>query len=393
MGRPKKEKPNHGNYFEIKKTVGYKMDGTPIRKSFYSEKSRDDAARRGEDWIVAHKVAEQTGETFIEKDYTFAQWARKWLETYKKGKVKQHTYDYTYRVNIEKYMIPFFGQAKLQNISQADIQDYFNKHNYLAENNLKRHRMILRNIFEKAVYNGLCRKNPVADITYASKKEKTIRHVYTKEQADKLIEYAKTQKWGAMIVIMLNTGVRRGELLGLKWLDIDYDRKSVFVKRSITPDTEEPHDGDVKSKTSYREIPVSDNFLDYLKTLPHKTDYIIPGKTKYGYFSIDAFEQRYKIFMEQACAKLKIPYLVPHELRHTFGTVLREEGVDIYTISHVMGHSNVAVTDKIYVHNDYNVLRKNMGLDRKPGASVVQVSYRRKFKVIWAKRKAAQTTE
>ena len=371
MGRPKKEKPNHGKYFEVKKTIGHKMNGDPIRKSFYSETSRSDADKQGEDWIVAQKVAEQAGEPFIEKDYTFAEWARKWLETYKKGKVKQHTYDYTYRVNVEKYMIPFFNQAKLQNILQTDIQEYFNKHNFLAESNLKRHHMILLNIFEKAVYNDLCQKNPVMGITYASAKKATVRHAYTKAQADKLIEYAKTQKWGAMIVIMLNTGVRRGELLGLKWLDVDYDRKSIFVRRSVTPDTDEPHDGDVKSKTSYREIPVSDDFLDYLKMLPHKTDYIIPGKTKYGYFSIDAFEQRYKIFMEQACAKLGIPYLVPHELRHTFGTVLREKGVDIYTISHVMGHSNVAVTDKIYVHNDYDVLRKDMGLDVKTGTGVV----------------------
>ena len=116
-----------------------------------------------------------------------------------------------------------------------------------------------------------------------------------------------------MIVIILNTGIRRGELLGLKWSDINNDRKSVFVKRSITPDTDKPHDGDVKSQSSYREIPVSDEFLDYLKSLPHKTDHIIPGKTKYGYFSLDAFEQRCKIFIKEACAKLKIPYLVPHD--------------------------------------------------------------------------------
>ena len=362
MGRPKKEKPNHGKYFEIKKTVGHKLNGDPIRKSFYSETSKADASQQGDEWIIAHKVAEQTGEPFIEKSVTFSAWAKKWLETYKKGKVKQHTYDYTYRVNVEKYMIPFFGQANLKDITQADVQEYFNKHNFLAENNLKRHRMILHNIFDKAVYNDLCRKNPVEDIQYSSIKEKARRRAYTQAQMDKLIEYAKSQHDGAMIVIMLNTGVRRGELLGLKWVDIDFKRKSVFVRRSVTPDTNEPQDGDVKSKSSYREIPVSDDFLNYLKMLPHKTDYIISGKTKYGYMSIDGFEGHYKRFMEKACSNLQLPYLVPHELRHTFGTVLREKGVDIYTISRVMGHGDILVTDKIYVHNDYNVLRKNMNL-------------------------------
>jgi integrase len=393
LGRHKKEAPNHGNLYEVKITTGHNMQGKPIRKSFYSPTSKDDAREQAKKWMVEKKVSERTGETFIEKEYTFSQWAKKWLEIYKKGKVKQHTYDYTYRVNVETYMIPFFGQAKLQDITQANIQEYFNKHSFLAENNLKRHRMILRNIFDKAVYNDLCRKNPVEGIVYQSVKEKSVRSAYTKEQMDKLIEYAKSHHGGVMIVIMLNTGVRRGELLGLKWIDIDYERKSIFVRRSVTPDTDEPQDGEVKSKSSYREIPVSDEFLEYLKTLPHKTDYVIPGKTKYGYMSIDGFEGRYRRFMEDACSALDIPYLVPHELRHTFGTVLREKGIDIYTISRVMGHGDVLVTDKIYVHNDYDVLRKNMGYGEKSGTGVVQVSYGRKFKVKRAKKKAAQTTE
>lgn len=393
MGRPKKEKPNHGKYYEVKVTVGHKLNGDPIRKSFYSSISKEDAKQQAEKWKVEKTVAERTGVILVEQDITFAKWAKKWLEVYKKGKVKQHTYDYTYRVNVENYMIPFFGQAYLRDITQADIQDYFNIHNFLAENNLKRHRMILKNIFDKAIYNDLCRKNPVIGIKYSSIKDKTVRHAYTQEQVEKLIEYAKAQRDGAMIVIMLNTGVRRGELLGLKWIDVDYERKSIFVKRSITPDTDEPQDGDVKSQTSMREIPVSDDFLAYLKTLPHKTDFIIPGKTKYGYLSIDGFEGRYRRFMEKACSSLGLPYLVPHELRHTFGTVLREKGVDIYTISRVMGHSDVVVTDKIYVHNDYDVLRKNMGLGEKLGTGVVQLSYGRKFRVKRIKRKAAQTTE
>lgn len=213
---------------------------------------------------------------------------------------------------------------------------------------------------------------PVVGIAYLSDKNKAVRHAYTKAQMERLIEYAKGQHGGAMIVVMLNTGVRRGELLGLKWIDIDWERKSVHIRRSVTPDTTEPEDGDVKSNSSYREIPVDDSFLDYLKTLPRKNDYVIPGKTVYGYMSIDGFEGRYKRFMEKASHDLEIPYLVPHELRHTFGTVLREQGVDIYAISRVMGHGDVVVTDKIYVHNDYDVLRKNMGYVEKSGTGVVR---------------------
>lgn len=62
--------------------------------------------------------------------------------------------------------------------------------------------------------------------------------------------------------------------------------------------------------------------------------------------------------------EIGIPILTPHELRHTYGTLLRENGVDIYTIQKVMGHSDISVTADIYVHNDINVFRKQMKLDK-----------------------------
>lgn len=388
MGRPKKEKPNHGNYYEVKATV-HDASGRKIRKSFYSETSKDDAREKAKQYDVEHQVAAITGEQIIERNISFESWAKKWLETYKKGKVKEHTYNYTYRINVEKYMIPFFANKTVNEITQADIQNYFNSSNIkaLADNNLKRHRTILKNIFEKAVYNDLCRKNPVTDINYSSDKTVERRKAYTQAQSDKLIEYSKTHKGGAMIVVMLNTGVRRSELLGLQWEDIDFSNSTVCVHRAITPDTAEPVEGDVKSETSYRTIPVSKDFLEFLKSLPHASQYIIPGKTKYGYLSIDGFEGRYKRFMAKACNELGIPYLVPHELRHTFGTVLREKEVDIYTISKVMGHSDISITSKIYVHNDLDVLKKAMKLDEKSGTGVVQVSYGRKFKLKRARKK------
>lgn len=365
MGRPKKEKPNHGNLYEIKITTGKTLDGELIRKSFYSPISKDDAKKQANEWKTEKELAGLTNSGFIERDITFTEWAERWLKTYKKGKVKEHTYNYTYRVNIENYMIPFFNNIKLRYITQSAIQEYFNQNNYLADNNLKRHRTILKNIFDKAIYNDLCIKNPVVDIKYSSIKDKNKRRAYTQVQAEKLTSYAKTHKCGEIIVLMLNTGVRRSELLGLKWEDFDKNNKSISVHRAIVPDTINPKDGEVKSQTSFRTIPISDKLTEYIDFLPRKTDFIIPGKTALGYLSIYGFDGRYRSFMEKASKELGIEYLTPHELRHTYGTVLREKGVDIYTISKVMGHSDISITAKIYVHNDMDVLRNNLKLNEK----------------------------
>lgn len=268
MARPKKVQPNRKDgLFEIKKTIGKDMYGKPIRKSFYSSISKNDAKKQAEEYIINQQVADITGDMFIPKSLSFGEWALKWLTTYKLDKVKTHTYNYTYRINVEKYMIPYFGKSDLTSITQADVQRYFNKHSFLANSNLKRHKNILHSIFEQGIYNDLCRKNPVRDIKYRSTKNMVEKKAYTLKQAELAKEYAKTHAGGLAIYVMLETGVRRSELLGLKFTDIDLNRKILSVRRSIVPDTINPKDGELKSRTSKRDIPVSDEFLSYIKTL------------------------------------------------------------------------------------------------------------------------------
>ena len=74
------------------------------------------------------------------------------------------------------------------------------------------------------------------------------------------------------------------------------------------------------------------------------------------------YSKNYTARMRAICKWLDIPYVTPHELRHTYGTLLRTKGADVYTIQKVLGHSDIGITTKIYVHNNLDVLRKKMGL-------------------------------
>ena len=90
MGRPKKEKPNRKDgCYEVKITIGKTFDGKPIRKSFYSTKSKEDAKAKAEQYKIEQAVQERTGESTRESRTIFSTWAREWLQTYKKGKVKE----------------------------------------------------------------------------------------------------------------------------------------------------------------------------------------------------------------------------------------------------------------------------------------------------------------
>ena len=98
MGRPKKEEPNRKDgMYEVKVTVGKNFKGDPIRKSFYSAISKADAKAKAEQYKINQAVHNATGEAPEAPVTAFSTWANKWLETYKKGTIKEHTYLFTYK--------------------------------------------------------------------------------------------------------------------------------------------------------------------------------------------------------------------------------------------------------------------------------------------------------
>ena len=368
MGRPKKEKPNKQGLYEVKVTIGKNFDGTLIRKSFYSTVSKAAAKAKAEEYKINQAVAEQTGTSFITKEECFDTWAYKWLETYKLGKVKEHTYEFTYKKNVEKYLIPFFKHTKLKNIKQIDIQKYFNtvknpENNLPLSNSvLGKHKMILKSIFDSAIDNDLCYKNPVKNINFLNVSVKKQRPVYTAQEVSKLKDYAMQNK-RYDIIFLLSTGIRRSELIGLMWDDIDLASKTIHIQRAVTQTTGKIIIGEPKSETSNRYIPISDNLISIISLIPRESQYVFSGKSPDEPIKPHSYADKFERFMEKASRELNIPKLTPHELRHTYGTLLREKGVDIYTIQKVMGHSDVSVTADVYVHNDINVLRKQLKID------------------------------
>lgn len=363
MGRPKKAPPNHGNVYEYKATIGKTFEGKPIRKSFYSSVSREAAKAKAEEYKINRSVAEQTGEQFVSSKVTFETWAKKWLEVYKKPNVKPHTFKWTYETNVVNYFIPYFGKAVLTSIRQTDIQEYFNKHTDLSETTLKRQKTILYDIFDTAIDNDFCYKNPVKHIILKSTKAEFEKKWYNQEQAERLSSKALGDgtKYSRAVYMILNLGLRRGEILGLQWRDIDFENKTLHVRRAIEPDTAGmPQDGDVKSKSSMRDIPLNDDQIKFFKSLDRESKFVLAGKTEFGYTSIYGFDKGYRIYMEKASEQLNLQYLTPHELRHTYGTVLREKGLDLYSIARLMGHSDTKVTEKHYIGNDIEVLRKRL---------------------------------
>ena len=359
MPRPKKEQPNHaGGLYEVKITVGKTIDGKLIRKSFYSATSKADARAQAEQYKIDREVANQTGAGFISKDITFADWARKWLEIYKKPSVKISTYTETYLRPVESYLIPVLGKANLQNIRPADIKAlYTSIGKKYSQSTVSKVKICLNGIFESAIDNDLCYKNPAKNITPASRKPKNEKRVYNEEQKNIIVDFAKSHDDGIPILLLLVMGLRRSEMMALCWEDIDFKRRIMHINKAVTMVGYRPTEDVPKSDASIRDLPIPPDLCDHLYLNKSSGKIVdIQSPTAWQHVRYNRF------FSDLTENHPEIPRLTPHELRHTCGTLLYRDTKDIYAVSKFLGHSDIGITTKIYVHSDPEALRKNLNM-------------------------------
>lgn len=359
MARPKKEKPNRADgLYEIKVTIGKKLDGSLIRKSFYSSISKEDAKRQAAEYKIESEVVNRTGIGYVYKDASFGEWALTWLEKYKKPDVNINTYRFTYENTVKKHLIPYFGAAKLTDIKPIDCKEFFASKNDLSESMLEKMLMCLNGIFNAAIENDLCYKNPARNITYSTNHTKADKKVYSDEQIKIVEDFAANRM--PEVILLLETGLRRGELLGLRAEDFDLKEQTISVNRSIA---------DIKGGTkvmppkwnSYRTNPLSRRVLEVLEQNRCRGGYIFPGVDGMTPQSPNTWSQKLKRFMnEMSTANPSVPVLSAHELRHTYGTKLRRDGIDIFTIQKIMGHKDIKITTEVYVKNELETLKKAM---------------------------------
>lgn len=368
MGRPKKEKPNHGNVYEVKVTIGKSFDGSPIRKSFYSTISKADARAKAEQYKVSQAVYELTGEQITENSTTFETWSRKVLESLK-GTVKDSTYNLTYRNSIEKHLIPYFGRHRLATIRQIDIQNYFNvKGQELTLETLKKHKMALNRIFESALLNEIITRNPCISIKLKSSVQATEKHIYTKEQCQMVLDYAKTHRFGLGVYLMLMYGISRSELLGLRWDDVDFEDKVLHIRRGVT-DVQDAvtgkmrvEIGEPKNDFRRRDVPLSTEAVQLLENRRNDSLYVICNSRRevcsprtWNRRHYDEFmKDMHLYYIEQG---VDIPELTPHELRHTRASIWVNDGENIFAVADVLGHADLKMLRKRYAHSDVESTR------------------------------------
>lgn len=345
MARPKKKPPNKDGYYRVDKTIGHTSEGKPIKKTFRSKESQEDAQAKADAYGKANNF----------ENITFAEWANKWLWDYKQPHVRQNTFEYTYRSTVENHLIPYFGLFKLRDITNNMIQVFFNLNSKLSASLLNKMRICLSQIFETAIANQIISFSPCSTVAVKSVQKVKDKDTYTLEECNEIIEACKTHRFGIYIRIILQMGLRPSELCGLKWEDINFKNATMSIKRGCTDLNGMAVIGETKSIKSKRTIPVPKDLLEALKK-NKETGYIVISASGKNISPHVFTKKRYDVFFKETGLRK----LTPKQMRSTCGTLLYEKCHDIYAVKAFLGHSDMKVTSNIYVQPNPEDLRKQL---------------------------------
>ncbi len=233
---PKTRKNGDGTFrkkangrIEYMVSYGYDMYGKRLRKSF-SGKNEAECRRKAKAY-----EQELNSKKIAVTEYTLSEWLDTWVETYKSHTVQPSTYkEYKYIIDIIK--THRISSMKLTDIKPLHITDFFNSKTDYSKTIIKKLRFVLNGAFEAGIDNDLCYKNPVrrASIPVKNQKEKT---AYSEEDAKIINDFAVTDElFGIPMLILLNTGIRSGELRALRYHDIDIQKRCIYITQSIKRD-------------------------------------------------------------------------------------------------------------------------------------------------------------
>ena len=292
--------------------------------------------------------------------YTLGQWMDIWFENYAKIKVRPSSHQ-TYRGYIDNHIKPNIGKIPLNQLSSLELQKFYKKllgsgrvkrlesqkqPKGLSAKTVRNINQVISSALDLAKEQKLISSNPTDSCALPKVEHKEMQTIPAEDLA-KFLREARASGVYEMYYIELATGLRRGELLGLKWSDIDFANRVIRVQRQVSRINGEIVEAPLKTKNSYRNISISDDTAEVLKAQKEKvnSEYVFPSPNG-GPISPDSVNHMLHRVLERA----GLPKVRFHDLRHTFATIALQNGVDIKTVSGMLGHYSAGFTLDTYAH-------------------------------------------
>ena len=344
-----------GDKYRVCFDYGVDREGNRVRKYRTFDTKRDATRAFNE-----HKVKMDKGTQIMPSEYTFAQWLDYWYKDIILPQIEETT-AYGYRGMIENYLKPQLGEIRLQKLTARDIQQYYTwlmGEKELSPNTVIKHHNLLTNTLNAAERQEYITKNPMRAVSPPKKRQREAKF-YTPEQLGILLDKAVGTRLELPVFICAYLGLRRGELCGLRWSDVDLEHQTITIENTRTQAGKKEIEKGTKTASSTRTLYLPDTLCDMLKAAKeHQQACRAEYKNAYD-------DNDYVVVMEDGrpfrpnylselfgkfLADNDLPKIVLHELRHTFASLSNQAGIPAYNIGKALGHSTPATTQKIYTH-------------------------------------------
>ena len=337
--------------------AGHDAEGKPIRKNVLGksqaevkEKLKTALAEVGA--VDAARVDE----------YTVGSWVTNWYELYTKPNIREKTQAF-YEGYIEKRIIPALGDIPLKKLTARDIQKLYNdtkdhgrlrkeqkeKNPGLSANYVRGLHTMLHGCLERAVKERLIPRNPCDDCI-PPKAQKQEMKILPQEDIGAYLKEADRRGVLAMFFLELCTGLRKGELTALLWSDLDVEKRTLRVDKQAVA----VRGGGVtvtrpKTETSIRTLSVSKEVIRLLEeehARHPENPYMFPSPVTGGMYYPDTVNSLHEKILKGA----GLPHVRLHDMRHTAATLMLQNGVDVRTLSAMLGHADAGFTLRTYTH-------------------------------------------
>ena len=294
-------------------------------------------------------------------EYTVAAWLRTWYELYAKPNVRTATAN-RYELIIEQYTVPRIGNIKLKKLTTQHLQKLYKEllesgrihvgkgqDNGLSTTTVHSVHLMLHCALERAVKERLISRNPCEDCI-VPKPRKLDMKILTPEHMKAYLEAADRRGLLPMFYLELVSGLRKGELVALRWDDVDIRQRTISVSKQYVRNP----DGSLeltrpKTENSVRLVSIPQTAVDLLIQEHDKhpdSPYLFPSPLTGEMYHPDSVVNLHKKILQDA----GLEHLRFHDLRHTFATTALQNGVDVKTVSAMLGHFDAGFTLRTYTH-------------------------------------------
>lgn len=343
--------------------VGKQANGKDKVKNFYGQNKSDVQKQMRQYQEEAKKFDPENIVKLTLKEYF-----DDWLETSKKPMLKPASFDRLERT-CEKQIFPYLGIMQFAQISDRELQIFLNERaTQLSYSSTKKIYECLNAVYKLATARNHIQRNPMLTVILPVKAEDQLSDIrfFTTEEIQ-LIKTEAVRKYktgkdvyrlGYAYILLLNTGMRAGEALALTWQDIDFDKRTISVSKSVAV-VKDRTGGEKKYTTIVQDMPKTKKSirlitmnngayeaLTYIKNINGDKKYVLARESG-NVGTPRLLDKAFRLILKHCDIT---PSTGVHSLRHTFASILFKNGVDVKTVSELLGHSSTTITYNTYIH-------------------------------------------